>query len=225
MSSRRPHHQSGLYEHLTGDASDGAAAAVKLFISYRRSDSAHFAERLAERTSQHARHRSIFFDIDSIGAGEDFERRIRAAIDQRTVLVRADRAGAGSSRRLFDDRDFVRLEVRRALCCPQPGCPSAAGRHACRQPTESFLPISTCCRGWAIPVRHAAFDRDVLHLHRYGHGAQAGRRLHAIRAQPSRHRVHRRSDRRRGVAIAHFPLTLAADRRTPGKESTPLRRA
>lgn len=137
---------------------------MKLFISYRRSDSEHFAGRLAERLKPVRGITGLFFDIDSIAVGEDFVRRINAALDQCAavlVLIGAHWLDGG---RLFDEKDFVRLEIRAALTRESRVVPVLLDD--ARMPAPDALPqdLRALTRLNAVQVRHSAFDRDVRHL-------------------------------------------------------------
>lgn len=91
-----------------------------IFICYRRDDSSGHAGRLYDRLVSHFGGNRVFFDIDNIGAGEDFV----AAIDrvlQRTAVVLAIIGRnwlvrhASGRLRLSDRGDYVRLEIAAAL--------------------------------------------------------------------------------------------------------------
>jgi len=136
---------------------------MKLFISYRRSDSQHFAGRLAERLRQVRGISEIFFDIDSIGIGEDFARHIHDSISQcAAALVIIGREWDLS--RLADETDIVRLEVREALRSTSRVLPvlvDNARMPAPEQLPEDLRPLTSLN---ALLVRHDAFDRDVAAL-------------------------------------------------------------
>lgn len=94
---------------------------AKVFVSYRRQDSAYFAATLKERIERRLGDDSVFFDIDNIPVGADFRKHIEAAVSQchaMLVLIGdkwlAPVKEAGKSR-LFDPRDNVRMEIEAAL--------------------------------------------------------------------------------------------------------------
>lgn len=93
----------------------------RIFISYRRSDSAMAAGRLYDHLSTHFSDHLLFMDIDSIEPGEDFVEVLQNAVGSCQVLIAVigpdwlsvtDEAGR---RRLDDPNDFVRLEIATAL--------------------------------------------------------------------------------------------------------------
>lgn len=92
----------------------------KIFISYRRSESAAYAGRLSDQLAVHFGSQVIFIDIESIEPGRDFVEAIGDAVSSckillvvigRQWLTCADERG----RRLDDPNDFVRLEIAAAL--------------------------------------------------------------------------------------------------------------
>lgn len=93
----------------------------RIFISYRRTDSAGYAGRLYDHLSQHLGKNALFMDIDNIPPGEDFIKVIEEGIgacDMVLVLIGSQWATAADSqgrRRLDDPNDFVRLEIATAL--------------------------------------------------------------------------------------------------------------
>jgi hypothetical protein len=142
---------------------------VKIFLSYRRGDTQHFTGRLAERLRHTSGITDIFLDVDSIGAGENFEDRIRAALAQSTVclvIIGADWLGTtqGGAPRIMGERDFVRLEVRAVLssnCRILPVLADGATMPSPEQLPAELQPLSSLN---ALSVRHGAFERDVAHL-------------------------------------------------------------
>jgi hypothetical protein len=92
-----------------------------IFISYRRDDCRHVAERVYDRLAAHFGKQSVFKDVDSIPLGRDFRQVIQGAVGRCDVLVavigpswltRADEKG---HRRLDNPEDYVRLEIESAL--------------------------------------------------------------------------------------------------------------
>lgn len=93
----------------------------RIFISYRRSDSAGYAGRLYDFLSEYFGEDKLFFDVDTIQPGADFEQKIASELDNSDVVLVLvgdrwlgvqDRDG---NRRLDDPQDYVRREVETAL--------------------------------------------------------------------------------------------------------------
>jgi hypothetical protein len=97
----------------------------KIFISYRRDDSAGYAGRLFDYLVAHFGKESVFMDVDTIKPGEDFRKAIEKAVGScDVVIVMIGRqwltlADAQGRRRLEDPGDFVRAEVASALANPR----------------------------------------------------------------------------------------------------------
>jgi formylglycine-generating enzyme required for sulfatase activity len=125
----------------------------KIFLSYRRQDSAGVAGRIYDRLRAHFGDDAIFMDIDAIPFGVDFQEHIRLAVDQCGVLLAVigpNWAGEpGVPRRIDDPRDFVRIELEAALERKLPVVPILIDR--VRMPGEADLPPSLA----ALAYRHA----------------------------------------------------------------------
>ncbi len=93
----------------------------KIFISYRRDDSADYAGRLYDRLASHFGRDHVFMDIDQIEPGEVFEQVIKdklAAVQVAVVLIGGrwlDIADASGQRRLDFSDDWMRLEITTLL--------------------------------------------------------------------------------------------------------------
>jgi hypothetical protein len=93
----------------------------KIFISYRREDSADITGRICDRLISHFGRDAVFMDVDNIPPGVDFRRHIQEAIGQSSVAlavigsVWCDCTDVSGRRRLEDPNDFVRIEIESAL--------------------------------------------------------------------------------------------------------------
>lgn len=102
------------------DSASGAAAG-RIFISYRRQDSAYPAGWLYDRLAERFGSDQVFKDVDSIELGDDFVETITNAVGSCDILLALigqewlDVAAEDGSRRLDDPDDFVRLEIEAAL--------------------------------------------------------------------------------------------------------------
>jgi phosphatidylserine/phosphatidylglycerophosphate/cardiolipin synthase-like enzyme len=94
---------------------------MKIFISYRRSDSKIFTGRILDRLTQAFGRRSIFRDIEDIAAGKDFRQVLKDAIQEADIMLVmigpqwANITDGSGNKRLFDPQDFVRFEVETGL--------------------------------------------------------------------------------------------------------------
>lgn len=93
----------------------------KIFISYRRDDSADSTGRIYERLVSHFGTESVVRDVDSIPHGVDFRDYLAGEVDQCQVFLAVigkdwvKMKTPSGRRRLDDPRDFVRIEVEAAL--------------------------------------------------------------------------------------------------------------
>jgi hypothetical protein len=100
---------------------NGQARRIRVFISYRRNDTRHIADRIYERLGHHFGPQSVFKDLEAIPLGEDFRRILQEAVGRCDVLLAVigerwlDRSAEGGEPRLHDTNDFIRLELEGAL--------------------------------------------------------------------------------------------------------------
>jgi hypothetical protein len=96
-------------------------ASKRIFISYRRSDTAGHAGRLYDYLKSYFGEERVFFDVDTIKPGTNFEQKISTELDESgVVLVLIGRwwlqvKDAAGNRRLDDPHDYVRMEIETAL--------------------------------------------------------------------------------------------------------------
>lgn len=126
---------------------------TKVFISYRRADSAGIVGRICDRLDSQFGRDNIFVDVDSIPPGVDFREHLGQELDRCDALVavignywHTDQAG---QRRLDDPADFVRIEVETALGRGVPVIPVLV--NDARMPGEQELPASL----GQLPYRNA----------------------------------------------------------------------
>ena len=117
---------------------------AKLFINYRREDTAPYAGRLYDRLTAHFGAGQVFIDIDQIEPGEDFVEAINAKVGACEVAIVSigpdwlSVADASGKRRLDDTEDFVRMEILAALERKIRVIPVLVG--GARMPTKQDLP-------------------------------------------------------------------------------------
>ena len=143
---------------------------MKLFISYRRDDSQHQADRLHAALQRVLPSRNIFIDIDGVPAGIDFVRHIGDQVGQCDILLAligpewlqvTDTQGR---RRLDDPGDFVRIEIATALSRGIIVAPVLLD--GARMPRSEQLPsdIAELTKRNAVEVRRTTFNADTQHL-------------------------------------------------------------
>lgn len=137
---------------------------MRVFVSYRRSDSKDFAARLADRLAGLMEVRNVFFDVESIAFGEHFPQRLEKEIDASDVVVAvigpAWRGPEGGEDRIAADGDFVRAEIARALEKGKRVIPVLVDDAP--MPTASDLPadIAILAERNALAFRHTSFRQD-----------------------------------------------------------------
>jgi hypothetical protein len=151
-----------------------------VFISYRREDSSAWAGRLFDILSAHFGRRNTFMDLDGIEGGDDFVTVIEDKLKISDVLVAVIgshwlvAADASGSRRLDNPKDFVRLEIGKALERGIRVIPVLVNGAA--MPRAEDLPgnLRELSERQAVEVRDTHFHQDaeqlVEVLHRTLHG-------------------------------------------------------
>lgn len=143
---------------------------MKLFISYRRDDSKHQADRLHLALQRVIPKKNIFIDIDGIPAGVDFVKYINDQVAQCDVLLALIGTGwlhaknTEGGRRLDDPEDFVRVEIATALNRGITVVPVLLDDARIPQPDELPPNMVELSRRNAIEVRRASFDVDAQRL-------------------------------------------------------------
>lgn len=140
---------------------------VRVFLSYRRIDSADAAKSVAESLADAFGDESIFLDTEDISAGSDFALTLLQALRACNVLIvligprwstLRDEAG---ERRIDDPMDYVQLEIAEALSRALPIIPVLVA--GASMPAEADLPekIRRFHRSQALALRTATHAEDV----------------------------------------------------------------
>jgi hypothetical protein len=142
----------------------------RIFISYRRDDSAGYAGRIFDRLSAHFGKDAIFMDVSAIEAGLDFVDVLENAVQSCDVLVALigrqwlTLKDSFEKRRLDNPEDFVRIEIAAALKRKIRVLPVLVD--GVNMPNSTELPsgLKSLARRNAVPVTHYAFDSDTHRL-------------------------------------------------------------
>ena len=142
----------------------------RIFISYRRADSAGYAGRIYDRLAAHFGKESIFMDVDTIQAGLDFVDVLENAVQSCDVLVAfigrqwLNITDEDGNRRLDNPQDFVRIEVAAALSRGIRVIPVLVDGTS--MPDSDQLPndLELLARRNAVPVTHQSFHNDANRL-------------------------------------------------------------
>ena len=145
----------------------------RIFMSYRRQETAFPAAWLYDRLAGHFGKDQVFKDVDSIEPGDDFAEVITMAVGSCDVLLAliggqwltiADQDGRP---RLDNPEDFVRLEIEAALARDVRVIPILV--EGARMPRAEELPVSLAklARRQALelsPIRFAADTQRLLRV-------------------------------------------------------------
>ncbi len=140
---------------------------MRLFLSYRRDDTAGRAGRLFDGLTQRLGPGQVFQDVEAIKPGLDFERAVADSLesaDASVVVIGPEWATVtepGGARRLDRDDDFVRLEVGVALRSERPVVPVLVG--GAQMPRAEELPeeLRPLLKRQAFTVRDSVWNGDV----------------------------------------------------------------
>jgi hypothetical protein len=183
-------------------------ATGRIFISYRREETAYPAGWLYDRLADRYGGGQVFKDVDSIQLGDDFVESITRAVGSCDVvlvligdewLTIADEHGR---RRLDDPDDFVRLEVQAALTRNVRVIPILVDK--ARMPRADELPgsLARLVRRQALEFSPARFEFDTSRLFKVLDNTLA--------------EVRRSQDDGGMAAGAGSAASAAADQETPG---------
>lgn len=143
----------------------------KVFISYRRDDSAAVVGRIYDRLIAHFGRDAVFKDVDSIPYGAKFAEYIRSVLQQCAVQLVVigphwlSIAHPNGTRRLDDLADFVRMEIEAALELEIPIIPVLV--QGAGMPQAGALPgsLRELPHFNGLPVRYDPdFDGDMRRL-------------------------------------------------------------
>jgi len=143
----------------------------RIFINYRRENSAAAAGRLADRLARHF-DQQLFMDIDNIEPGVDFIKTLNEQVAQCEAFIAvigpgwADHKNSAGTRRLDDPHDYVRVEIEAALQRDIRVIPVLVD--GAKMPTAEELPdsLKLLTRRHAIELSHGRFGAEVDDLAR-----------------------------------------------------------
>jgi hypothetical protein len=140
---------------------------AKVFISYRREDSAGHAGRVHDRLQRDLGRDLLFMDVDAIPLGENFVKVIRDQVARCDVLLALigpnwlDVTDERGGRRLDNPTDPVRIEISSALERDIPVIPILL--NGAEIPGASQLPadLQELSLRNGLEIRHASFHGDM----------------------------------------------------------------
>jgi TIR domain len=143
---------------------------AKVFISYRRADSAGYAGRVMDRLDRDLGRDLVFMDVDAIPLGTNFSKVLHEEVAKCSVLLAVigpnwlDARDEHGKRRLDNPNDFVRIEIAAALQRNIPVIPVLL--EGARIPKADELPedLKELALRNGMEVRHASFQDDMNRL-------------------------------------------------------------
>jgi hypothetical protein len=142
----------------------------RIFISYRRDDSAGHAGRLHDRLVGEFGRDLLFMDIDAIPLGENFVTVLREKVAACDVLLAVigrnwlDSRDRNGSRRLVDENDFLRVEIATALQRNIPVIPVLLDGATLPEAGQLPADLAELSLRQALGIRNDAFHSDVDRL-------------------------------------------------------------
>ncbi|HTI50844.1 MAG TPA: toll/interleukin-1 receptor domain-containing protein, partial [Planctomycetaceae bacterium] len=141
-----------------------------VFISYRREDSSAWAGRLFDIMSARFGRENIFMDLDGIEGGDDFVTVIEKKLQISDVLLAVigndwvTAKEASGTRRLDNPRDFVRLEIGKALERNIRVVPVLVGGAAMPRAEDLPQDLRDLSERQAVEIRDSHFHQDAEQL-------------------------------------------------------------
>src|SRR5918993_3942151 len=147
-----------------------ASDSERVFISYRRDESAGYAGRIADSFEEYFGEDKVFRDIDSLEPGLDFSEAIERALESSEVLVAVigknwlTATDAAGQRRLENPDDFVRVEIATALKLNMRVIPVLV--QGASMPGTDELPedLVSIRRRQAIELHDTNWESDIAYL-------------------------------------------------------------
>jgi TIR domain len=144
--------------------------AAKVFISYRRDDSAGYAGRVRDRLERELGRDLLFMDVDAIPLGTNFSKVLHEEVAKCGVLLAVigpnwlDAHDEHGNRRLDDPNDWVRVEITAALQRNIPVIPILLNGARIPKATELPEDLNELALRNGMEIRHASFQDDVNRL-------------------------------------------------------------
>lgn len=141
----------------------------RVFISYRREDTASAAGRIYDRLAGLLSKSNVFFDVSTIAGGDNFDAKIVSAIqlsDAILIFIGKNwlQPGHQSDPRIWDKDDYVRAEVRAALEGTALVLPVLVDGAQMSHPEGLPTDLRSITAKNALPLRHERFDDDAENI-------------------------------------------------------------
>jgi len=192
-----------------------APTTGRIFISYRREETAYPAGWLFDRLVARFGEGQVFKDVDSIELGEDFVEAITQAVGSCTVLLAliGDQwltiADENGTRRIDHADDFVRLEIEAALSRNVLVVPVLVDDAEMPDADDVPTSLAPLTRRQALELSPSRFDFDTSRLLRVLEKTVADAQPAAPVAEPPRD-LRRRFSRRTQLVAAVVAAAIAS---------------
>ena len=166
--------------------------AGRIFISYRRQETAWPAGRLYDVLVEHFPAEQVFKDVENIEPGEDFVERITAAVGSCDVLLVLigphwlTITDENSQRRLDNPEDYVRIEIEAALKRKIRVIPILVDEAPMPRANQLPASLAALVRRNAVEINPLTFDTNRLMATVHKTLAEEQARRHA-EVEPRRH--------------------------------------
>ena len=144
--------------------------AAKVFISYRRGDSAGYAGRVRDRLERELGRELLFMDVDAIPLGMNFSKVLHEEVAKCSVLLAVigpnwlDARDEHGNRRLDDPNDWVRVEITAALQRNIPVIPILLDGATIPKADQLPEDLKELALRNGMEIRHASFQDDMNRL-------------------------------------------------------------
>ena len=145
---------------------DNGAVDERVFVSYRRDDTAHVAGRLYDRLVGRFGRRNVFMDVSSLAPGLDFPEELAEELARCSILLALIGANwfnsADGRRRWLDDAgDWVAHEISTALARGIPVVPVLVDGAALPDAADLPQALADLVRKQALRIDHGSFAADA----------------------------------------------------------------
>jgi hypothetical protein len=140
---------------------------AKVFICYRRDDSAGHAGRVHDRLEREFGRDLAFMDVDAVPLGANFIKILREEVAKCDVLLAVigpnwlDARDEDGNRRLDNANDFVRIEIAAALQRDIPVIPVLLDGARIPRADQLTGDLAELTQRNGLEVRHASFQYDM----------------------------------------------------------------
>jgi len=161
------HRVEWMIQQLREPKTEESPTSAKVFISYRRDDSAGYAGRIQDRLEREFGRDLVFMDVETIPLGVNFTEVLRGAVAKCDVLLAVIgphwleiRDGSGA-RRLDNPNDVLRIEVATALQRGIALIPVLLEDATIPKPEQLPKDLEELALRNGLAVRHVSFQKDM----------------------------------------------------------------